>query len=215
MRTGRELPTWTLSARDPVNTKPTLFERTLAKPLSLFLLVPFVIHNAPQQVARLTALVSALRKDHPQSKLGFVGFCWGGRYSLSTNSLWDATVAAHPSRVKYPDELEGVTKPISFAIAKDDHNYDAARGAETETKLKEKNVPVEVVVYDDVQHGWTIRGNMKDEKKKLARDNAKEQAIKWFETHLVPSASEEAPAPAPAPEPTPAPAPEPEPAAAA
>ncbi|OBZ68685.1 Protein AIM2 [Grifola frondosa] len=138
---GYELPQWTLSANDPANEAPTLFQRFIARPISLFILVPFVLrHTQPNQTAKLTALAAHLREAHPDAKIGYVGFCWGGRYALTLNALFDATVAAHPSLVKYPAELAAIKKPISFAIAAADPHYDAAKGKDTEKRLKEKGL---------------------------------------------------------------------------
>jgi dienelactone hydrolase len=181
---GYELPQWTLSARDPVNEKPSLFQRLVARPLSLFVMILFLLRNSHSaQSAKISAFVTHLRDAHPSAKIGFVGFCWGGRYAITLNGIFDATVAAHPSLVKYPAELDGISKPISFALAETDHNYDAARGRDTEKRFKDKGVAVEVVIYEGVRHGWTIRGDLKDEKKKVARDKAVEQAVRWFEKY--------------------------------
>ncbi|OCH85956.1 alpha/beta-hydrolase [Obba rivulosa] len=183
---GYELPQWTLGARDPVNEAPSLFQRVVARPLSLFVLAPFVLRNSQgAQNAKITALVSHLRAAHPGAKIGFVGFCWGGRYAITLNGLFEATVAAHPSLVKYPAELDCVSKPISFELAATDHDFNAARGMDAEKRLKEKGLEyVEMVIYEGVQHGWTIRCDLKDEQKKEARDRARDQAIRWFERFL-------------------------------
>ncbi|KAH9948883.1 dienelactone hydrolase [Amylocystis lapponica] len=184
---GYELPTWTLSARDPVNDAPTLFQRVFARPLSLFVLVPFVLRNSgAAQSAKIGAFVAALSTEHPAAKIGFVGFCWGGRYAITMNSSFDASVAAHPSLVKFPEDLADVSKPISFALAEHDHGYGRERGTETEKTLKEKGVAdLEVVVYEGVNHGWTIRGNLADPQKKEARDKARDQALAWFDRFLT------------------------------
>ncbi|KAJ7931507.1 dienelactone hydrolase [Mycena leptocephala] len=183
---GYQIPQWTLSARDPVNEKPSLIQR-IARPFSLSIMVPFLLRNGhAAQTTKITKLVEQLRQEKPDAKIGFVGFCWGGRYAITLNSIFDATVAAHPSLVKFPAELDGVSKPISFALAPTDHNYDARRGEETEKLLKAKDLTaVEVVVYPGVQHGFTIRADLQNEKKKEARDKAVEQVVQWFKRYLV------------------------------
>jgi dienelactone hydrolase len=183
---GYQIPQWTLSARDPVNENPSLIQR-IARPFSLSIMVPFLLRNGhAAQTTKITKLVEQLRQEKPDAKIGFVGFCWGGRYAITLNSIFDATVAAHPSLVKFPAELDGVSKPISFALAPTDHNYDARRGEETEKLLKAKDLTaVEVVVYPGVQHGFTIRADLQNEKKKEARDKAVEQVVQWFKRYLV------------------------------
>ncbi|KAI0712480.1 alpha/beta-hydrolase [Earliella scabrosa] len=181
---GYELPQWTLAARDPVYPR-TLFQRYIALPASLFVLAPFVLRNAPRQASTLATVASALRAARPSAKVGFVGFCWGGRFAISENHQFDATVACHPSLVKFPQELDGVRKPFSLAVAATDHDFDRARAEETERILKERGLAdVQVVVYEGVEHGWTIRGDMSNPTQKKARDQAVQQVVGWFEKHL-------------------------------
>ena len=196
---------WTLTTRDPNDPSPTFLKRWILTPLALFIIVPFIIRNIGRQVSTLTAIVSALRAAHPDAKIGFVGFCWGGRFAVSQNFQFDATVACHPSLVKFPAELDGVKKPFSLAVAETDPMYNAERAKETEKILKEKGLEdVEAVVYEGVHHGWTTRANLADEKQKQGRDNAVKQVVGWFEKYLTSDASE---TPAPATESTPAGAP--------
>ncbi|KAI0373680.1 alpha/beta-hydrolase [Pilatotrama ljubarskyi] len=182
---GWQVPTWSLEAHDPANTHKSLFTRFVVAPASLFLLVPFVLRNLPRQVSTIAAVTSALRASRPDAKIGFVGFCWGGRFAISQNARFDASVAAHPSLVKFPAELEGVKGPFSLAVAADDKGYDRTRAEETEKILRGKGLEdVEVRVYEGVQHGWTTRADLKDEKQKKARDDAVEQVVGWFEKYL-------------------------------
>ncbi|KAI0699932.1 alpha/beta-hydrolase [Cerioporus squamosus] len=200
---GWELPMWTLTSNDPNDPSPSLFKRYVLAPASLFILVPFVIRNIGRQVSTLTSIVSALRTAHPDAKIGFVGFCWGGRFAISQNFQFDATVACHPSLVKFPAELDGIKAPFSLAVAETDRMFDRKKAEETEKILKERGLKdVEVVVYEGVHHGWTTRANLADEKQKQGRDNAVKQVVGWFEKYLTsedPKASESAPATHPTP----------------
>ena len=168
----------------------------------------------PRQVATVTHIASTLRTAHPDAKIGFVGFCWGGRFSISLNHLFDASVACHPSLVRFPAELAGIKGPFSLAAAAGDKQYNAARAKETEKILRERGMKdVEVKVYEGVHHGWTCRGDMADEVQRKAREDAVEQVVDWFGKYLIPAPAS-APAGLPAREPEPEPAPEPAPAPA-
>ncbi|KAI0754699.1 alpha/beta-hydrolase [Daedaleopsis nitida] len=181
---GWELPLWSLSAHD-TNSERSLFQRYVARPLSYFVFAPFVIRNMPRQVSTIAVVTSSLRAAHPDAKIGFVGFCWGGRFAISQNHLFDATVACHPSLVKFPAELEGIKSPFSLAAAETDPMYNRARAEETEKILKEKGLKdVEVKVYVGVNHGWTIRVNMAIEEQKKGRDEAVKQVVNWFDKYL-------------------------------
>ncbi|TFK91858.1 alpha/beta-hydrolase [Polyporus arcularius HHB13444] len=183
---GWELPTWTMNAHDPNESSRSFFKRYVLVPASLFIMVPCVISNIGSQVSRVTSIVSALRTAHPDANIGFVGFCFGGRFAISQNFQFDATVACHPSLVKFPAELDGIKGPFSLAVAATDRAFDAAKAKETERILKEKGLKdIEVVVYEGVSHGWAVRANLADEKQKQARDDAVKQVVGWFEKYLT------------------------------
>ncbi|KAI0647818.1 alpha/beta-hydrolase [Trametes meyenii] len=191
---GWQIPTWSLNAHDPSNPHTTLFRRFVAAPAALLVLVPFVLRNLPSQVSTIAAVAAALRTAHgPGAKLGFVGFCWGGRFAISQNARFDASVAAHPSLVRFPAELDGVERPFSLAVAAGDPDFNRAKAEETGRILKGRGLKdVEVVVYEGVQHGWTTRANLADEKQKKARDDAVKQVVGWFDKYLVVDAPAEA-----------------------
>ncbi len=175
-----------MNAHDPNESSRSFFKRYVLVPASLFVMVPCVISNTGSQVSRVTSIVSALRTAHPDAKIGFVGFCFGGRFAISQNFQFDATVACHPSLVKFPAELDGIKSPFSLAVAATDRAFDAAKAKETERILKEKGLKdIEVVVYEGVSHGWAVRANLADEKQKQARDNAVKQVVGWFEKYLT------------------------------
>ncbi|PCH39906.1 alpha/beta-hydrolase [Wolfiporia cocos MD-104 SS10] len=180
---GYEFPQWALTLSGAEH--PTLLQRML-KPASMLVFIPFVLRNTkPAQTAKIGALLEHVRTAHPGAKVGLAGFCWGGRYAITMNARFDATVANHPSLVQFPAELADIERPISFAVPEVD-KFGAELAAETERLLKERGRDdFEVVVYQGVHHGWTIRANTADAEKKAARDKARDQAIAWFEKYLV------------------------------
>ncbi|EIW59422.1 alpha/beta-hydrolase [Trametes versicolor FP-101664 SS1] len=184
---GWSVPLWSLDAVAPDPLPKSLFTRFVLAPAALFLLVPLILRNLPHQVATLTKITAAVRAAHPKAAVGYVGFCWGGRFAISQNALFDASVAAHPSLVKFPAELDGIKGPFSLAVAATDRGFDRAKAEKTEKILQERGLKdVEVVVYDGVHHGWTTRANLADEVQKKARNDAVEQVVGWFEKYLKP-----------------------------
>ena len=138
---------WSLQAIDPVDESSTM-KRRISRLLALFVFVPFLLRNGKNtQTTRIGALLKHLREAQPNAQVGYVGFCWGGRFALTMNSQFDATVACHPSLVDFPSELDGITKPISFAIAETDHRYGVEKAAQTEKILGGNGRQFEVVVY--------------------------------------------------------------------
>ncbi|KZT71150.1 alpha/beta-hydrolase [Daedalea quercina L-15889] len=182
---GRELPQWTLTATEDTDT-PT-WKQKFQYPFFIFSVISFALRNQKaSQEAKITGLLSHLRQTRPDAKIGMVGFCWGGRFAITLNHLFDATAVAHPSQVKFPDELRGVTNPISFAVADADKQFDSKRADETRALLKIKGLKdFEVVVYKGVQHGWTVRTDLTNAEKKAKRDQARDQALNWFAKYLT------------------------------
>ncbi|KAI0699934.1 hypothetical protein C8T65DRAFT_580675 [Cerioporus squamosus] len=82
---GWQLPMWTLTANDHNDPSRSWLKRYVLAPASVFVFVPFLIRNLGSQVSMITSIVSALRAAHPDAKIGFVGFCWGGRFAISQN----------------------------------------------------------------------------------------------------------------------------------
>ncbi|KIY51737.1 hypothetical protein FISHEDRAFT_70469 [Fistulina hepatica ATCC 64428] len=92
--------------------------------------------NPSSHAARLVALQDELRRQRPDAKFDLAGFCEGDLFAINQNSKFDATLAAHPSLVSYPGELDCVTKPFSLAVAGSDKNYNGDRARDTVARLR-------------------------------------------------------------------------------
>jgi hypothetical protein len=158
---GYQFPQWAISAVDPENKQKTWFQKYITMPWGILtLFIPFLFrHSIASQTLKITNLTSALRGAHPNAKLGFVGFCWGGKFSVTCNNLFDATVAAHPSRISLPNDIHSITKPIAFSLAEHDHRFGPKQGLKVEALLKRLDKIHEVVVYDGVEHGTSTLQN--------------------------------------------------------
>lgn len=55
---------------------------------------------------------------------------------------------------------------------------------ETEEKLAELGATYQIKVFGGVEHGFSVRGDMKDPKQKFAKEQAFNQAITWFKEYL-------------------------------
>lgn len=55
---------------------------------------------------------------------------------------------------------------------------------ESEAKLAEINATYQINVFGGVEHGFSVRGDMKDPKQKFAKEQAFHQAIAWFKEYL-------------------------------
>lgn len=131
--------------------------------------------------------VEEVRKQPGVGKIGTVGFCFGGRYSiLMAHGKVDSAYACHPSLVGIPADFDGVTKPLSIAVGTKDSLLDDASNDKIKEILDKKTgVKTEVVKYEDQIHGFTLRGDWSSEKDKKAMDDALQQGINWFKSTLA------------------------------
>ena len=143
-------------------------------------------HPHEKTKSLIESFIAAVRKDPGTGKLGAIGFCWGGKYSiLAAHSDVDAAYACHPSLVAVPDDLEGVTKPLSLAVGEKDSLLDVPTVEKMREALVKTGVPHEVIIYEDQVHGFALRSDWSDEKDKKAMDDAEKQGIAWFEKYLA------------------------------
>lgn len=54
----------------------------------------------------------------------------------------------------------------------------------TETKLAETKATYQINLFGGMEHGFAVRGDMKDPKQKFAKEQAFYQAIAWFREYL-------------------------------
>ncbi|KAF2398941.1 alpha/beta-hydrolase [Trichodelitschia bisporula] len=130
----------------------------------------------------IEAAVKGLR-DMGVKQIGAVGYCFGGRYVvrfLAKGRGVDAGFLAHPSGVE-KGEWESVSGAVSVAAAETDSAFPAAKRHEAEDVLKGKAVPYQVTLYSGVEHGFAVRGEVTDKKKRFAKEGAFLQAIRWFD----------------------------------
>lgn len=133
-------------------------------------LVPFWIANRWSLCwPRITSFMKAVREGEGASlPVGAAGFCWGGKHVMvlahdsekagNGKSLVDACFTAHPSDLSIPTELDKIRKPVSIAVGDKDFvmpmkDVEAARA----TWSKKHDVETEIKVYQDAEHGFSIR----------------------------------------------------------
>ncbi len=93
---------------------------------------------------------------------------------------------AHPSPMKFPDEWEKVSKPLSLAIGDVDMGIKVERVREIKAVLEKKNDGQnEVVIYEGAKHGFAVRADPADEGQTKSANEARDQALKWFGKWLV------------------------------
>ncbi|KAI9712349.1 MAG: hypothetical protein M1820_001562 [Bogoriella megaspora] len=131
------------------------------------------------------AAIKELKNNLGVKKLGLVGYCFGGKYvaRFLKKGVADAGYTAHPSFVD-PDELKGIEGPLSIAAAETDQIFPAPKRRETEDILKEMNIPYQLTLYSDVEHGFAVRADISKKPVKWAKEQAFIQAVQWFDEHV-------------------------------
>lgn len=128
--------------------------------------------------------------------VGVAGFCWGGLYpfrlshnhpdakTTSGQPLADAFFSAHASSVTVPQDIEGVTMNLSYAIGDDDvvMNIKQVRQVQ-EILMHKEDVDSEVVIYPGAKHGFAVRASRTepDAQETKQAEEAERQAITWFQ----------------------------------
>ena len=161
--------------------------------------IPWMIMTRPSVCRpRIFNFLAALRSDEAANlPVGVAGFCWGGKYVVE--ALWDQSKApngeklvecgfiAHPSYVKYPDDIDKVVLPLAVAMPEMDNqtspeNAEAMRKTlEGKTaKSKDQGIEHEYVFYKGAHHGFAVRADEKEVEEAERGMEAQAQAVKWF-----------------------------------
>lgn len=132
------------------------------------------------------AVIKELKTTHGVKRIGGVGYCFGGKYLarfMAQGKGIDVGYTAHPSYIDVA-ELKAVTGPFSIAAAETDAIFPAEKRHESEEILKEMDIPYQLVLYSDVAHGFSTRGDISQRRQRFAKEAAFEQAVVWFNEWL-------------------------------
>ncbi|OAQ74200.1 dienelactone hydrolase [Pochonia chlamydosporia 170] len=118
-------------------------------------------------------------------RVGAVGYCFGAKYVVRhyKNGI-DVGYIAHPSFVEEA-ELAAITGPLSIAAAETDSIFPAEKRHKSEEILKGTKLPYQINLYSGVEHGFSVRGDLKVKVQKFAKEQAFFQAVTWFDNYLV------------------------------
>jgi len=172
---------------------------------------PFIYYNRPSAAApKVYAFLQAVKQHEAVDlPLGVAGFCWGGYFvtKVCSGALQPVDSAsppivacgftAHPSFLKYPNDIEGVKLPYAVAAAENDIQMSKPNAKVTREILERKNrenlsasngsdegkaVPVqhEFVLYEGVHHGFAVRADEDAKLEAEAGKKAEAQAVAWF-----------------------------------
>ncbi|KAL3423928.1 dienelactone hydrolase family protein [Phlyctema vagabunda] len=178
------------SVEPPLKTREhlTLVEKTKATANVGTTLSPWLLrHREAVTKPLVDNFISTIRAVPGTGKIGTIGFCWGGRYTIiSAHGSVDAAYACHPSLISVPGDFEPIAKPISFAVGTEDSLLDSKTLGQIQDLLAKKtDIPHEIRIYEDQVHGFTLRSDWSSEKDRKAMDDSEKQGIEWFNKYLA------------------------------
>lgn len=148
-------------------------------------------HTTKQVDPIVAKVIKALKADFGVKKLGSVGYCFGAKYVaryMAKDQGIDVGYVAHPSFVD-AEEIKALTGPFSIAAAETDQIFPAEKRRETEDILKDMEIPYQISLYSDVEHGFAVRADTSKAPVKFAKEAAFLQAVAWFDEFLKGSRS--------------------------
>ena len=129
-----------------------------------------------------TALDS-IRTTYNTSKIGSVGYCFGGRYVaryLAEGKGIEAGFAAHPSNTQ-AEEWNAVASPISIAFGALDQSNTPENRTNIEEIFFDGNKTYQTSLFSDAEHGFAVRTNLSVPQKAFAQEGAYFQAVRWLD----------------------------------
>ncbi|KAJ5168623.1 uncharacterized protein N7482_004217 [Penicillium canariense] len=147
-------------------------------------------HLPPQTEPIIDIVLTEMRESFGCKRIGGVGYCYGGKYVcryLRPGKL-DVGFTAHPTMVE-AGELKGIEGPLSIAAAGEYpilFFFDfATKRHESEQILDKLDVPYQINLFSDVDHGFAVRCDLSKPRQKFAKEQALSQAMAWFDHYLM------------------------------
>lgn len=156
----------------------------LSNPNSGFNMTAWRARHPQAQVEEIiTSAINSTRGHFGATKLGAVGYCFGGKYVarfLAEGKGVDAGFTAHPSATT-ADEWDAISGPISIAFGELDNSNTPDNRTNIESIFSEGNKTFQTALYAQAEHGFAVRTNLTDKRKAFAQESAYLQAVRWFD----------------------------------
>ena len=143
-------------------------------------------NNKPGRTPDVFTCARLLREQYGFTKLGAVGFCYGGYAALqlaSEKGLLDCVSVAHPSLVN-KSELDAIAAPVQILAPEHDEQFSVEFKEHALKVLPTLGVDYAYVHFQGLEHGFATMGNMNDERQRRGLERAKDDVAGWFRRYL-------------------------------
>merc|ERR1711920_266094 len=129
-------------------------------------------------------VIKYMKATYGPEKMALLGFCWGGKttFMAAKSNASDFCVMAtcHASLLDESTDGKGIETPLLML----DAGHDPDRTTLLEP-VKALGVKYEVRRYEDMEHGWTIRGDKNDSNVKKNMDDAYDRVEAHLNKYLL------------------------------
>ncbi|KAF9465780.1 dienelactone hydrolase endo-1,3,1,4-beta-D-glucanase [Collybia nuda] len=154
--------------------------------------IPGFIRNRSSIVdERLAKFIRAIQEEKKYTKIGAVGYCFGGATAVRIDSahLIHSAVVCHPGPFTL-EQVKAIKIPTAWVCAQEDMFFSDSLRDQAEAEFARRQgsdtfVDYEFKVYKGTTHGFATRPNLDIPEIKEAYQKAFEQTVDWFEKTLV------------------------------
>lgn len=149
---------------------------------------PFFLRHMPgSKLPSLKKWIDALKAEHGYTRLGGIGYCYGGKFVITLNASGhiDVSVANHPSMINKGD-IASIKNPILFNCAEEDavFSLDYAKQVEKQWAEQGDKPAHKFVFYPGTVHGFAARPNLAEKQVKEGFEKAFTEAVEFWKAHL-------------------------------
>ncbi|KAF2106507.1 Alpha/Beta hydrolase protein [Lophiotrema nucula] len=121
----------------------------------------------------------------PKSKFACVGYCFGAPYVCDAlaGKICSAGAFAHPAFLK-EHHFRSLKKPLFLSCAEVDHTFDTEDRNKAVDIMREGGKKYHVQLFQEVAHGFALRGNMEDKYERWCKETSLKGIIDWFDLWL-------------------------------
>lgn len=151
----------------------------------------FVGQFTPERTWAILEPFIAKLKEEGVKEFAAVGYCFGAKYvhGLAVRHEITAGVVSHPSLIKIPDDLislKAAGVPVLWNTCETDGAYPKEAQAKGDEILGEGSMEGPNYLrkyYPGVAHGFAVKGDIKKEEVKFAKEDSFKQSIEWLRKH--------------------------------